>query len=119
MPESFVSESCPAFLPLSLLSSPQVKVVMYPKAAGRGIVASSMLFDICKMAGIHDIGIKCHGSRNARNTGARGRTADWGARPGMRWGEQRRWGALRRGGGCTEPGCASGMRVWLSSNGIS
>eukprot|EP00887_Chlorella_sp_A99_P006150 scaffold22.g6150.t1 len=46
----------------------QVKVVMYPKAAGQGIVASPMLYDLCKMAGIHDIGIKCHGSRNARNT---------------------------------------------------
>jgi len=46
----------------------KVKVVMYPKSAGRGVVASSLVTDICKMAGIHDIGVKVHGSRNPRNT---------------------------------------------------
>ena len=40
---------------------------MYPRSSGRGISANNLLFDICKMAGIHDIGIKVHGSRNARN----------------------------------------------------
>ena len=48
----------------------QVKVTMYPKAAGNGIVANPLVRDICKMAGIHDAGIKVHGSRNPRNTGA-------------------------------------------------
>jgi small subunit ribosomal protein S5 len=46
----------------------KVKVVMYPKSSGRGIVASSLVSDICKLAGIHDIGVKIHGSRNPRNT---------------------------------------------------
>ena len=46
----------------------KVKVVMYPKASGRGIVASTLVADICKLAGIHDIGVKIHGSRNPRNT---------------------------------------------------
>lgn len=46
----------------------KVKVVMYPKASGRGIVASTLVTDICKLAGIHDIGVKIHGSRNPRNT---------------------------------------------------
>jgi ribosomal protein S5 len=47
----------------------QVKVVMYPKAAGNGIVANDMITEVCKMAGIHDIGVKVHGARNPRNTG--------------------------------------------------
>lgn len=42
-------------------------MVVYPKAAGTGIVASEMIAGICKMAGIHDIGVKIHGSRNRRN----------------------------------------------------
>lgn len=46
----------------------KVKVIMYPKAAGRGTVASSLVTHICKLAGIHDIGVKVHGSRNPRNT---------------------------------------------------
>jgi len=46
----------------------KVKVVMYPKSSGRGIVASNLVSDICKLAGIHDIGVKIHGSRNPRNT---------------------------------------------------
>ena len=46
----------------------KVKVVMYPKSSGRGIVASTLVSDICKLAGIHDIGVKIHGSRNPRNT---------------------------------------------------
>jgi small subunit ribosomal protein S5 len=46
----------------------KVKVVMYPKSSGRGIVASSLVSDICKLAGIHDIGVKIHGSRNPRST---------------------------------------------------
>lgn len=47
----------------------KVKVLMYPKSAGNGIVASTLVSEICKMAGIHDIGVKVHGSRNPRNTG--------------------------------------------------
>lgn len=46
----------------------KVKVVMYPKSSGRGIVASTLISEICKLAGIHDIGVKVHGSRNPRNT---------------------------------------------------
>lgn len=46
----------------------QVKVVMYPKSSGTGIVASTMVRDILKMAGLHDVGVKVHGSRNPRNT---------------------------------------------------
>lgn len=46
----------------------KVKVVMYPKSSGRGIVASTLVSDICKMAGVHDVGVKVHGSRNPRNT---------------------------------------------------
>lgn len=46
----------------------KVKVIMYPKAAGRGTVASSLVTHICKLAGIHDVGVKVHGSRNPRNT---------------------------------------------------
>ncbi|PRW56846.1 30S ribosomal S5 [Chlorella sorokiniana] len=45
----------------------QVKVVMYPKSSGTGIMANSLMREICKMAGIHDVGIKLHGSRNVRN----------------------------------------------------
>lgn len=45
----------------------KVKIVMYPKSSGRGIVASTLVSDICKLAGIHDIGVKIHGSRNPRN----------------------------------------------------
>ncbi|KAL6781316.1 MRPS5 [Auxenochlorella protothecoides x Auxenochlorella symbiontica] len=45
----------------------QVKLVVYPKSAGSGIIASEMIGGICKMAGIHDIGVKVHGSRNRRN----------------------------------------------------
>ena len=45
----------------------QVKMVVYPKAAGTGIVASDMITGICKLAGIHDLGVKIHGSRNRRN----------------------------------------------------
>ncbi|GAB4820312.1 hypothetical protein N2152v2_007358 [Parachlorella kessleri] len=46
----------------------KVKIIMYPKAAGRGIVASGLIYDICKMAGLHDIGVKVYGSRNTRST---------------------------------------------------
>ena len=46
----------------------KVKVLVYPKAAGRGVVASGLVRDIVKMAGIHDVGVKVHGSRNPRNT---------------------------------------------------
>ncbi len=42
---------------------------MYPKAAGNGIVASDLIYDICKMAGLHDVGVKVFGSRNPRSTG--------------------------------------------------
>jgi hypothetical protein len=42
---------------------------MYPKSSGTGIVASTMVRDILKMAGLHDVGVKVHGSRNPGNTG--------------------------------------------------
>lgn len=45
----------------------QVKLTLYPKASGNGIMANALLREICKMAGIHDVGIKQHGSRNVRN----------------------------------------------------
>ncbi|KAL4443425.1 hypothetical protein ABPG75_011162 [Micractinium tetrahymenae] len=45
----------------------QVKLTLYPKASGRGITANTLMREICKMAGIHDIGVKVHGSRNVRN----------------------------------------------------
>jgi len=44
---------------------------MYPKASGNGITANPLMYEIAKMAGIHDIGIKVHGSRNVRNAGER------------------------------------------------
>lgn len=46
----------------------KTKVIMYPKSSGRGIVANPMLAGICRLAGIHDVGIKVHGSRNPQNT---------------------------------------------------
>lgn len=45
----------------------QVSVLIYPKSAGRGIIASPLVMDILKLAGIHDAGVKIHGSRNKRN----------------------------------------------------
>lgn len=42
---------------------------MYPKASGTGIMASSLMREILKMAGLHDCGLKLHGSRNVRNAG--------------------------------------------------
>ncbi|EFN58153.1 hypothetical protein CHLNCDRAFT_141951 [Chlorella variabilis] len=45
----------------------QVRVTMYPKASGNGIKANALMYEICKMAGLYDIGIKVHGSRNVRN----------------------------------------------------
>ncbi|KAI3427984.1 hypothetical protein D9Q98_006373 [Chlorella vulgaris] len=45
----------------------QVKVVMYPRASGNGITANALMYEICKMAGLYDIGLKIHGSRNVRN----------------------------------------------------
>jgi hypothetical protein len=50
---------------------------MYPKASGNGIMANNLMYEICKMAGLHDIGIKVHGSRNVRNAGER---RSWSAR---------------------------------------
>ena len=46
----------------------KTKIIMYPKSSGRGIVANPMLASICGLAGIYDIGIKVHGSRNPQNT---------------------------------------------------
>ena len=46
----------------------KTKVIMYPKSSGRGIVANPMLADVCQLAGIYDIGVKVHGSRNPQNT---------------------------------------------------
>lgn len=43
------------------------KVTMYPKSSGSGCKASDLMTDICHLAGIKDIGIKIHGSRNLRN----------------------------------------------------
>lgn len=45
----------------------QVRVTLYPKSAGQGIVASPVVAAILKMAGIHDAGVKIHGSRSKRN----------------------------------------------------
>lgn len=46
----------------------KTKVVMYPKSSGRGIVANPMLAGVCQLAGIYDVGVKVHGSRNPQNT---------------------------------------------------
>lgn len=44
------------------------KLRMYPLASGGGIRANALLGDIASLAGINSIGIKTHGSRNARNS---------------------------------------------------
>jgi hypothetical protein len=44
---------------------------MYPRASGNGITANALMYEICKMAGLYDIGLKIHGSRNVRNAGER------------------------------------------------
>lgn len=44
------------------------KLRMYPLASGGGIRANALLGDIAALAGINSIGIKAHGSRNARNS---------------------------------------------------
>ena len=44
------------------------KLRMYPLASGGGIRANGLLGDIAALAGINAIGIKTHGSRNARNS---------------------------------------------------
>ena len=44
------------------------KLRMYPLASGSGIRANDLLGTIANLAGICDIGIKTHGSRNARNS---------------------------------------------------
>lgn len=44
------------------------KVTMYPRGSGSGNRTSNLLSDICQLAGIYDVGIKIHGSRNLRNT---------------------------------------------------
>jgi hypothetical protein len=62
---------------------------MYPKAGGCGITASPLMHEIAKMAGIHDVGIKVHGSRNVRNAGEWGRGGEAGAMFG--WGGVRGW----------------------------
>ena len=67
---------CPCSFPCLTPCPPpaaQVKVTMYPKAGGCGITASPLMHEIAKMAGIHDVGIKVHGSRNVRNAGEWGR----------------------------------------------
>lgn len=46
----------------------QCKVTMYPRSSGRGAIASNLISDICRLAGIADIGVKVHGTRNVRNT---------------------------------------------------
>ncbi len=46
----------------------KTKVIMYPKSSGRGIIANPMLAGVCQLAGIYDIGVKVHGSRNPQNT---------------------------------------------------
>lgn len=44
------------------------KLRMYPLSSGSGIRANALLGDIAALAGINAIGIKVHGSRNARNS---------------------------------------------------
>lgn len=44
------------------------KLRIYPLASGGGIRANVLLGDIAALAGINSIGIKAHGSRNARNS---------------------------------------------------
>lgn len=46
----------------------KVTVYVYPKGQGHGLKASYLMYDICRLAGIRDIGIKVHGSRNPRNS---------------------------------------------------
>ena len=44
------------------------KLRMYPVASGGGLRANTLLSSIANLAGISAIGIKTHGSRNARNS---------------------------------------------------
>lgn len=44
------------------------KLRMYPLASGGGIRANNLLGTVASLAGINAIGIKTHGSRNARNS---------------------------------------------------
>ena len=44
------------------------KLRMYPMASGRGIRANTLMSSIADLAGINAIGIKTHGTRNARNS---------------------------------------------------
>jgi len=43
------------------------KLIMYPRASNRGIMASDLLRSVCLLAGLKDLGIKIQGSRNVRN----------------------------------------------------
>ncbi|KAK9800317.1 hypothetical protein WJX73_000972 [Symbiochloris irregularis] len=45
----------------------KAKVITYPRSSGSGIMAAPMLSAICDLAGIRDIGVKVHGTRNAIN----------------------------------------------------
>ncbi|KAK9820753.1 hypothetical protein WJX74_011094 [Apatococcus lobatus] len=43
-------------------------VYIYPKSAGTGVAANPMVTNICHLAGLQDVGVKVHGSRNPSNT---------------------------------------------------
>lgn len=90
--------------PLLLAPSFQVKITMYPKASGNGITANPLMLEICKMAGIHDVGIKVHGSRNVRNAG---KQAGLGCCAVDLAGLGQVWGMLRAGCGWQNWGVAA------------
>ncbi|KAK9816545.1 hypothetical protein WJX72_001780 [[Myrmecia] bisecta] len=45
----------------------KVKVTLYPRRIGEGLMANELISEMCRLAGLRDIGIKVHGSRNRRN----------------------------------------------------
>jgi ribosomal protein S5 len=45
----------------------KTKMIIQPKTSGKGIMACDIVRDMLKLAGIHDCGVKIHGSRNRQN----------------------------------------------------
>lgn len=45
----------------------KTKMIIQPKTSGKGIMACDIVRDMLKLTGIHDCGVKIHGSRNRQN----------------------------------------------------
>lgn len=45
----------------------KTKMIIQPKTSGKGIMACDIVRDMLKLGGIHDCGVKIHGSRNRQN----------------------------------------------------